>query len=96
MLGELVDGVYDAVQVPDANVQDDELNVPPTFPSPQVIVPVGIFCEFTVSVTVAVNVSIFPAAYDAGFGDTVTDVEESEFVVKIDVPEFVVWLLSPP
>lgn len=78
------------MQIPDASVQEGELNVPPIFPSPHVIVPVGVVGEFDESVTVTVNVSVIPDTYDAGFGDTVTDVEESELVVKIDVPEFAV------
>ncbi len=90
VLGELVDGIYVVLHVPDDKLQEDELNVPPTFPSLQVIVPVGVFCEFVVSVTVAVNVSVSPGEYADGFGDTVTDVGESEFVVRINVPEFVV------
>jgi len=60
LLGELADGVYDVVHVPADKVQEDELNVPPTFPSPQAIVPVGIFCEFVVSITVAVTVTCPP------------------------------------
>jgi hypothetical protein len=48
------------------------------------------FCEFDVSVTVAVNVSVLPDTYDAGFGDIVTDVGVSRLEVKTNVPEFVV------
>jgi hypothetical protein len=56
----LDDAVYVALHVPDDKLQEDELNVPPTFPSLQVIVPVGVFCEFVVSVTVAVTVTCPP------------------------------------
>ena len=91
----MVDGVYDVVHVPDASVQEDELNAPPTLPSPQVIVPVGVVGELDVSATVTVNVSGVPDTYDAGFGVTVTDVEESKLDVKMDVPEFAVCPVSP-
>lgn len=58
--GELVAGVYDVVQVPDVSVQEDLPNTPPVLPSLQVTTPVGIFCEFDVSVTVAVTVTCPP------------------------------------
>lgn len=90
LAGELVAGVYDVVQVPDVSVQDDVPNTPPVLPSLQVTTPVGMFCEFDVSVTVAVNVSALPDAYDAGFGDIVTVVGASRLEVKTNVPEFVV------
>ncbi len=83
-------GVYDVVHVPDVSVQEDVPNTPPILPSLQVTAPVGIFCEFDVSITVAVNVSVLPDMYDAGFGDTVTDVGASRLEVKTNVPEFVV------
>ena len=94
-LGELVDGVYDVVQTPDASGQDTISKTPPTLPSLQVTVPVGMFCEFDVSVTVAVNVSVCPDTYDAGFGDTATDTGESRLDVKTNVPEFIECMLSP-
>ena len=56
----LDDAVYVALHVLEDRLQEDELNVPPTFPSLQVIVPVGVFCEFVVSVTVAVTVTCPP------------------------------------
>jgi hypothetical protein len=87
--------VYDVVHVLDASVQEEELNVPPVFPSPQVIVPVGVVGELDVSVTVTVNVSAVPATYDAGFGVTVTDTGESELGAKEDVPELAVCPVSP-
>lgn len=95
LLGELVDGVYDVVQVPDASVQEGVPKTPPVFPSLHVTDPVGVFCEFVVSVIVAVNVNVLPDTYDAGFGDIVTDMGESRLDVKTDVPEFAVWMLSP-
>ena len=81
--------MYAVVHIPVDNVHTEELNVPPTFSSSQVIVPVGVVGELDVSVTVAVNVSVFPTTYDEGFGDTVTDVGESRFFTKPDVPELV-------
>ena len=87
--------MYDVVQTPDVSGHDAVSNTPPALPSLQVTVPVGIFCEFDVSVTVAVNDSVCPDAYDAGFGDTVTDVGESRLDVKTSVPEFVECMLSP-
>lgn len=54
----MLDGaVYVMLHTPDDKLQEDELNVPPIFPSLQVTVPVGIFCEFDVSVIVAVIVT---------------------------------------
>jgi len=43
LLGEVVDAMYVTLQVPDDKVQEVGLKFPPTFPSPQVIVPVGAF-----------------------------------------------------
>jgi hypothetical protein len=73
VLGGFAGGVYVTVHVPDASVHVDELNVPPKFPSLQIIVPVGIFWESAGSATVAVNVTAVPDTYVAGFGDTVTN-----------------------
>ena len=88
--GELVAGVYDVVHVPDVSVQEDVPNNPPTLPSLHVTNPVGVFCEFDVSATVTVNVSVLPDAYDAGFGDIVDVVGDSALDVNDNVPEFVV------
>ena len=88
--GELISGVYEVVHVPDDNVQEGVPNTPPTLPSLQVTNPVGVFCEFDVSATVTVNVSVSPDTYDAGFGDIVTVVGDSAFDVNSNVPEFVV------
>jgi len=71
----LDDGVYDVVHVPDDKLQEGEPNTPPAFPSLQVIVPVGIFCEFDVSATVAVNVMAVPITKDGELEVTVTDVK---------------------
>ena len=49
--------MYDVVQAPDDNIQEGGVNVPPEFPSIQVIVPVGVFVALVVSATVAVNVT---------------------------------------
>ena len=57
----MLDGaVYVVLHTPDDKLQEDEPNVPPVLPSLQDIVPVGIFCEFVVSVTVAVIVTCIP------------------------------------
>ena len=82
--------MYDVVHVPDSNVQEDVPNTPPTLPSLQVTSPVGVFCEFDVSATVTVNVSVSPDTYDAGFGDIVDVVGDNPFDVNDTVPEFVV------
>lgn len=86
----MVAGVYDVVHVPDVSVQEDVPNTPPTLPSLHVTNPVGVFCEFDVSVTVTVNVSVLPDAYDAGFGDIVDVVGDCALDVNDNVPEFVV------
>jgi hypothetical protein len=69
----LEDAVYMTLHVPDAKVQEDELNVPPTLPSFQVIVPVGVFCVFVGSVTVAVTVIWAPEEIVVVDDTTVTD-----------------------
>ena len=48
------------VQLVDESVQDDELNIPPAFPSLHDIIPVGVVGELEVSVTVTVNVACDP------------------------------------
>ena len=53
----LDDAVYVTLHTPDCKLQEDELNIPPVLPSAQVMVPVGIFCDIDVSVTVAVIVT---------------------------------------
>jgi hypothetical protein len=52
--------VYVTLHVPDDKLQENELKVPPTFPSLQVIAPVGTFWEFMGSVIVAVTVTCPP------------------------------------
>jgi len=54
------DAVYVMLHVPDDKLQEDEPNMPPALPSLHVIVPVGTFCEFNVSATVAVIVTCPP------------------------------------
>jgi len=56
-------------------VQAVGLKEPPTPPSLQVTLPVGVVGEPIESVAVAVNVIVLPAATEAGFGETVVTVE---------------------
>ena len=71
----MLDGaVYVTLHTPDDKLQEDELNIPPMFPSLHVIVPVGIFCEFDVSVIVAVTVTCPPE--DMVDGDDVTKTDD--------------------
>ena len=53
----LDEAVYVMLHTPDCKLQEDELNIPPVLPSSHVIVPVGMFCDTDVSVTVAVIVT---------------------------------------
>ena len=70
----MLDGaVYVTLHAPDDKLHEDELNVPPMFPSLQVTAPVGIFCEFDVSVIVAVTVTCPPE--DMVDGDDVTETD---------------------
>jgi len=55
--GEVEDAVYVTLHVPVAKEQEVGLKFPPTFPSPQVTVPVGDVGELEASVTVAVRVT---------------------------------------
>jgi len=71
----LDDGVYDVVHIPADNVHVVELNNPPALPSLHVIVPVGTFCEFAVSATVAVSVMAVPTTKDGELEVMVTDVK---------------------
>jgi len=85
-----VDGaVYVMLHVPVDNVHVGEPNTPPTFPSLQVIVPVGMFCEFDVSATAAVIVTCPPADM-VDWGDVITtDVGSWLLCDTCNVPELV-------
>ena len=87
--GELDDGVYVVVHVPDDKVHADELNVPPAFPSLHDTIPLGDVGELDVSVTVVVNVTAVPGTKDAEFGDTLTDVGCIVSTESDNVPELV-------
>lgn len=71
------------MQLPDANVHDRGLNVPPALLSFHVIVPVGVVGELEVSLTVTVSVTDDPVFATEEFDDTVTDVESG--VLETDV-----------
>ena len=81
--------VYVMLHVPADNVHVVELNIPPEFPSLQVIVPVGTCCEFDVSATVTVTAACPPAVMVEGDAVTVTDVESIAFAATEYVPELV-------
>lgn len=82
----LDDAVYVTLHTPDCKLQEDELNIPPVLPSSQVMVPVGIFCDTDVSVTVAVIVTCPPD--DVVGEDDVTKTDEVSRVPcdNCDVP----------
>ena len=67
--------VYEVVQLPDTNIQDDGPNAPPALLSLQDTVPVGIVGELEVSLTVTVSVTDDPGFAVCEFEDMVTDVE---------------------
>lgn len=76
----MLDGaVYVILHTPDDKLQEGELSIPPMLPSLQVMIPVGMFCEFVVSVTVAVIVACPP-----------DDMVDEDDVTKTDE---VSWLL---
>lgn len=67
--------VYDVVQLPDANIHDDGLNVPPAPLSLHDTAPVGTVDGLEVSLTVTVNITDEPGFATDKFDDTVTVVE---------------------
>lgn len=81
--GGFVESVYDVVQLPDDNVQEEGLNVPPPLLSFHDIVPVGVLGKFDVSVTVAVNVMDDPEFTIDELGEMLTVVGSG--VLETDV-----------
>ncbi len=78
-----VESVYDVVQLPDDNVQEEGLNVPPPLLSFHEIVPTGALGELDVSVTVAVNVMDEPEFTTDELGEILTVVGSG--VLETDV-----------
>jgi hypothetical protein len=81
--GGFVEPVYDVVQLPDDNVQEEGLNVPPPLLSFHDIVPTGVLGELDVSVTVAVNVTDDPEFITDELGEMLTVVGSG--VLETDV-----------
>lgn len=75
MLGELGDGVYVVVQLPDASVQEDGLNVPPALPLLHNIVPVGEEGELELSAIITVSMVCPPRFIMTGFAVTAIMIE---------------------
>ncbi len=70
---EVGDGVYVSWHAPDDKIQEEELKVPPAFPSLQDTLPVGTACESVVSAMVAVSVTL-PDVVEVELEEIVTEV----------------------
>lgn len=71
---KLIGGVYDTVQLPDSSAHIAELNAPPTLPSLQDMVPVGVLGKLDVSVIFTENDIEDPGCTVARFGVIALDV----------------------
>jgi len=77
-VGELVEAVYDVVQLPDDDkTQEAVLNTPPEPPSFHITLPLGVVVPL-VSATVAANVTCPPEFTVKEFGVTVVVVVSKE------------------
>lgn len=72
------------------------LKIPPAPPSPHEIIPIMDEDGFAASETVAVNATLPPEEYVAGFGVSVVTVPSSVDVDMLDTAELPECWLSPP
>ncbi len=79
--------MYVDVQLPDDNVQEDGLNVPPALPSPKDMVPEGVVGEIELSETDIESVACPPVFTVVEFDTTAVVVSGSDVLVEfVDVP----------
>jgi hypothetical protein len=91
-----VAGVYVDVQIPDDNVQEAGLNVPPALLSLNNSVPDGVVGGLELSTTVTVSVTGVAEFMVDEFGVTIVAVEWIWFTVKDVDPELAEWEESLP